>query len=75
MATGDLRGPVRERAEQGVPADTLFEALSNRRRRLAIQILREADSPMDIGTLATRIAARENDVAPAAVTHRQRKSV
>lgn len=75
MDTGELRGPVRERAEQSVPADTLFEVLSNRRRRLAIQVLREADSPMDIGTLATQIAARENDIDPAAVTHRQRKSV
>ncbi|WP_136361823.1 DUF7344 domain-containing protein [Halobellus limi] len=38
-------------------------------------MLQEADAPLDIGTLSTRIAARENDVDPAAVTHRQRKSV
>lgn len=62
------------RGEESVEADAVFEVLANRRRRLAVRVLEGAAEPLDIGTLATRVAARERDIAVADVTHRQRKS-
>lgn len=62
-------GPVSE-----VPLDTMYDVLRNRRRRLVLHYL--VDTPGHravIGTLATQIAAWENDVPVAAVTSKQRK--
>lgn len=75
MATGELVDRRHEVPNETPPTDVVFTALSNRRRRLVVQVLREATEPMDIGTLATRIAALENDIEPEMVSHRQRKSV
>ncbi|WP_144900798.1 DUF7344 domain-containing protein [Halobellus captivus] len=74
MVTGEFREPSRQGRAQVADADVIFTALSNRRRRLVVRVLREAGEPLDIGELATRIAAHENGIDPDAVTHRQRKS-
>jgi DNA-binding transcriptional ArsR family regulator len=55
--------------------DELFHVLRNRRRRYAIHHLKHADDPVDVGDLATQIAAWENDVAVEAVTSKQRRRV
>ncbi len=56
--------------------DEVFELLSNRRRRAALQYLRMAtDGTTTLDELATNIAAAENDVEPAQVTSQQRKRV
>ncbi|WP_156105568.1 DUF7344 domain-containing protein [Halobellus rufus] len=75
MATGELRRPSRDSEERGAMADIVFDALSNRRRRLVVRELRKASRPLDIGTLSTRIAAHENGIDSKSVTHGQRKSV
>ncbi|MFD1599908.1 ArsR/SmtB family transcription factor [Halobellus rarus] len=75
MATGNLSDTVPEDGDHSTREDVVFSALSNRRRRLVVSVLREADEPLDIGTLSTQVAAREQDVDPSAITHRQRKSV
>jgi DNA-binding transcriptional ArsR family regulator len=55
--------------------DELFHVLRNRRRRFAIHHLKHADDPVDVGDLATQIAAWENDVPVEAVTSKQRRRV
>lgn len=52
---------------------TAFDILSSRRRRIAMTCLREHGGRATIGDLARQVAARENDVAEARVTRRQRK--
>ena len=62
--------------EQSQPSeDELFDVLANSRRRHVIELLIEADEILDIGTLATRIAARENEIEIEAVTSDERKRV
>jgi len=55
--------------------DDVFEILRCRRRRLAIQVLDEADRPVSLGELAERVAARELEIPRAALTSAQRKNV
>lgn len=55
--------------------DELFHVLRNRRRRYAIHHLERAGEPVDVGELATQIAAWENDVPVEAVTSKQRRRV
>lgn len=55
--------------------DVIFQILSNRRRRYALHYLRRNDGPVEIGNLATQIAAWENDVSAENVTSQQRKRV
>lgn len=57
------------------PEDELFDVLANRRRRHVIELLTEDGESYDIGTLSTRIAARENDIPVEAVTSDERKRV
>lgn len=47
--------------------DGVLGAVAHRRRRLALSILEGADGPVDRGTLARRVAARELDVSQAGV--------
>jgi hypothetical protein len=75
MASHRLYDTPHELAEPSDRPDVIFSALSNRRRRLAVSVLRGAEAPLDIGPLATRIAAHEHGIDSNAVTHRQRKSV
>ena len=53
----------------------VFDVLGNRRRRFVTYVLARADEPVDIGTLAERVAAMEADTSIEEVTYAQRKSV
>lgn len=70
MATFQQNGALSQ-SEDG----TVFDVLGNRRRRLVTYVLARADEPLDIGTLAERVAALEADASIEEVTYAQRKSV
>lgn len=53
--------------------DDLFELLSNRRRRYVVWLLKRSGGPIELGTLATQIAAWENGHELSAVTGSERK--
>lgn len=55
--------------------DVLFEILSNRRRRYTVHALARAELPMDLGTLAERVAAWEYEIDVDEVDYSQRKRV
>lgn len=59
----------------GPDLDAVFDLLRNRRRRDVLQCVRAASGPVDIGTLAIRIAARECGKEPDEVTSTERKRV
>ncbi|MFB6069987.1 MAG: hypothetical protein ABEJ76_03110 [Halanaeroarchaeum sp.] len=68
------RGIIRpSRPASGLSCPTAFEILSNDRRRLTLDCLADVGEAVDLRTLSTRLAARENDVESAAVTGKQRK--
>ena len=60
---------------EGPTRDQLFHVLRNQRRRFAIQHLKRTAEPVDVGDLATQIAAWENEVPVEAVTSTQRRRV
>ena len=53
--------------------DDLFEILSNRRRRYVLWLLKRNSEPIELGTLATQIAAWENGHELSGVTGSERK--
>lgn len=56
--------------------EEIFEVLSNERRRYVLAYLKQrADGSADLSTLATQVAAVENDVPPDRVPSEDRKSV
>lgn len=55
--------------------DDLFDMLSNRRRRDVIDLLEGRTQALELGTMATRIAARENEIEETAVSREERKRV
>lgn len=55
--------------------DDAFSVISNSRRRQVILLVDEHTDPVSVGTLAVKIAARENQVTPEAVDCGQRKTV
>lgn len=55
--------------------DELFHVLRNQRRRFAIHHLKRSKEPVDVGDLATQVAAWENDVTVEDVTSEQRRRV
>lgn len=55
--------------------DVIFEALKNERRRRAVTHLLEADEPLELGDVAERIAAYENDKSVSEITYSERKRV
>ncbi len=59
----------------GVTEDDLFSLLSNQRRRFAVHLLKHEKQPVEIGTMATKIAAWENNISEAEVTGNDRKRV
>jgi len=59
----------------GLPRDEAFDVLRNQRRRFVLHHLTASDGAVELGDLATRVAAWENDVGPEAVTADQRKRV
>ena len=68
-----------ERADSAVDDDLskgeIFDVLQNERRRYALQYLREHDGPVQLGDLASHVAAQEYDCPDSAVTSAQRKRV
>ncbi len=55
--------------------DELFELLANSRRRYIMRALAREGGPLEIGTLATEIAASEDGVTTKEVSSRARKRV
>ena len=60
---------------QGPSRDELFHILRNHRRRFAIHHLKQESDPVDVGDLATQVAAWENDIVAEQVTSKQRRRV
>ena len=67
-------GSETELDEEPDPND-LLEILSNRRRRLLWQLLRQRSDTIELNDASRRIASLENDIDPKEVTYDQRKSV
>jgi DNA-binding transcriptional ArsR family regulator len=61
--------------EEGIDRDELFHILRNQRRRFALHHLKHRNGPVDVGDLATQIAAWENEITVAEVTSTQRRRV
>ena len=55
--------------------DEIFDVLSNCRRRYVLYFLKNTTQPVELGTLATQIAAWETDQPMAEVTRAERKRV
>ncbi|WP_225333986.1 DUF7344 domain-containing protein [Halomicrobium urmianum] len=53
----------------------IFDVLQNERRRYVLQYLRRHGGPVELGDLATRVAAREYEVSEGDVSGKQRKRV
>jgi DNA-binding transcriptional ArsR family regulator len=78
QSTGEYGGPGADDAEEGdgeVGRDELFHILRNQRRRFALHHLKHHDGPVDVGDLATQIAAWENEVTVGEVSSDQRRRV
>jgi DNA-binding transcriptional ArsR family regulator len=58
-----------------LPAEDVFEILSNERRRMVLYYLRKGDRSAGVKELAEQIAAIENDVPVEELTSKQRKRV
>jgi hypothetical protein len=58
-----------------LPKSEVFEILRNERRRYLLHYLKTYDAPVELGDLATRIAAWEHDEPVEAVTSDERKRV
>jgi hypothetical protein len=71
-----LHGLNGEADEIALSKDNLFKLLSNRRRRLAVQFLRDQpNGSLPIRELSDLIAAAENEIPVEEVTYKQRKRV
>lgn len=79
MGVVDPAPPVGEGSDEiasDLPTDDeIFSALSNRRRRYVLAYLVERGEPAGLKELSRQVAARENDIPVADVTHKQRKRV
>lgn len=53
----------------------IFDVLRNQRRRFVLQYLKYADGPVELGELATQVAAWEYETTTEAVSSAQRKRV
>lgn len=60
---------------QRLSRDTVFEVLSNSRRRLILATLRRRDSPVSVSRLARLIGAREANIPPSEITASEEKRV
>lgn len=61
--------------EDELTLDEIFDILKNKRRRSVIEHLRTTDGPAELGDIAERIAATENDKSVSAITYDERKRV
>jgi len=66
---------VRRSSGLDLPKDEIFEILRNKRRRYLLHYLKTYEAPVEIGDLATRIAAWECNEPVDAVTSDERKRV
>lgn len=73
--TEPVADPADEARAEHLSEDDLFELLSNRRRRYILNELLCEGRPMEIGTLAQEIAAREDDLEYHEVSSKDRKRV
>ncbi len=55
--------------------ETVFDVLSNRRRRFAIHALKRADDELSVTELSERVTAWEHGIDPEAVEYDQRRNV
>lgn len=55
--------------------DTLFEVLSNSRRRYILSRIRAADEPIELSEIAREIGARESQIPPAELGQTAKKRV
>jgi DNA-binding transcriptional ArsR family regulator len=62
-----------EREDPSLSTETIFETLSNRRRRYALHYLKRVGEPVTIRDLSEQLAAWENDVDRSRVRPKQRK--
>ena len=62
-------------SERTLPQDTVFDILSNPRRRYVLYYLRQEDGPVELTTLAEHVAAWENETDIDALGDQQRKRV
>ncbi len=68
--------PEPEPAPPAEPSpDELFHVLRNQRRRFVLHHLKRTEEPVDVGDLATQVAAWENEVGRDEVTSQQRRRV
>lgn len=67
--------PAAEAPPTSMEKDTAFHLLSNSRRRAVLRQVRDADGTIELGPVAERIAARENDTVPEAIDADERKRV
>jgi DNA-binding transcriptional ArsR family regulator len=58
-----------------VSQDTVFDILSNARRRYVLYYLRKAEEPVELSDLARELAAWENETGPEDLTDQQQKRV
>lgn len=58
-----------------ISEDTIYEALSNRRRRYAIHAIKREECPLDAAELSTYVTAWEQGIEPDEVEYADRKSV
>ncbi|AZH25273.1 DUF7344 domain-containing protein [Haloplanus aerogenes] len=56
-------------------SDIVYQVLGNERRRFVLELLTQQEEPIDIGTLAERVASLENDQSVGEISYDQRKSV
>jgi len=61
--------------DQTLSQDVVFELLSSPRRRYVLYLLRDADEPVELTTLAEHVAAWENDTSVDDITEQERKRV
>ena len=64
-----------EESGEEIPLDEIYSILRNRRRRLVLSKLGNAEGSLEIGDLAEQIAAIENDKSVSAVRSKERKRV
>lgn len=60
---------------QALSKGEIFEVLQNKRRRFVLQYLRNNGGPVDLGELATQVAAREYETSCEDISKKQRKRV
>ncbi|MFC4987013.1 DUF7344 domain-containing protein [Saliphagus infecundisoli] len=66
---------ARDEPPADLSADTILELLANRRRRYLLYALRQYDDPIELASVAERIAGWEHDIAPEEVSRNEYKSV